>query len=269
MRKGREKIRVNKTVHIAVIGVDGSGKSSCYEGLLRFLAEQHKVGGIGDQVFVTDSNGFLKIPNDIILVKIKHRLSRIVKLCKSKYLYQISKMVELIVRSKIYDKITQRYTPQTIITDGTPLINMLGWGRYYHPQYFNEETYIECIEYLTRIKRIPWSEALYYLRKIPELFIINNIFGVGLKIPDVVIFLKVDPEEAINRIAKRGKEVQVHEHKEFLDKLQEAYIFTLDILKNKFDMKVIEVDTNKLTQEEVLKKSEEIIWQIMMLQIST
>ena len=38
--------------HIAVIGVDGSGKSSCYEGLLKKFSDQYKVAGIGDQVVV-------------------------------------------------------------------------------------------------------------------------------------------------------------------------------------------------------------------------
>ncbi len=248
-----------KPLHIAVIGVDGSGKSSCYEGLLKLLAQQKKIAGIGDQVFVADNNGFLKIPDDIIRIKVKQRLNRAVKLSKKKIIYQIGKMTELIVRSKIYDILTKRYAPHIIISDGAPLINMLGWGRYYHPQYFNKAEYIKIIRYLTRRKRIPWSKTHYYLKNIPELFIINNIFWVGLKIPDIVIFLKVDAQKAIDRIAKRGEKAQAHEHKEFLAKLQEAYAFALNILKDEFATKVFEIDTNKLTEEEVLVKAKEII----------
>jgi len=252
-------MRKLKPLHIAVIGVDGSGKSSCYERLLQSSATQEKVAGIGDEVFIAHKDNLLKVPTDIVRVKVKRTLNRIVKLCRNKFLYQISKMIELIVRSKIQDTITHRYAPRTIITDGASLINMLGWGRYYHPQHFTEKNYIKFIYYLTRAKRIPWYKILYYLRNIPELFVINNIFWVELKIPDVVIFLKVDSKEAINRILNRGKEIQVHEEKEFLAKLQEAYIFALDILKNNFNIRVFEIDTSKLTQEEVLRKSKELI----------
>lgn len=259
MKKTTVSLNTYRPQHIAVVGIDGSGKSSCYEGLLKILAGRKRIAGIGDQILVTQEDGQLQVPGDIIRVKVKYALSIIIKLCKHKFFYQISKLLELIERSKIHDTIAQRYAPETIITDGAPLINMLGWGRYYHPQFFNRNEYAKSVYYLTRKKKLPFKKALYYLMHIPEMFVINNIYWVQLKIPDIVIFLKVDPKEALNRIMKRGKEIQVHERKEFLKKLQEAYVFSLSILQENFGMKVFEINTNHLSQEDVLSKAEEII----------
>ena len=73
--------------HVAVIGIDGSG-------LLSILAENCKVAGIGDEVLINQSGSQLAHPNDIIRVKVKYALGLIVKLCKNKFFYEISKLFD-------------------------------------------------------------------------------------------------------------------------------------------------------------------------------
>lgn len=246
-------------MHIAVIGVDGSGKSSCYEGLLNRLTEGNKIAGIGDKVFITDSEGRLSTPHDIMRVKVKYTLSLLTKICKNKFFYEISKLTELVQRSKIHDAILKRYDPKYIITDGSPLINILGWGRYYHPQHFNEKEYERSIRYLTGQRKLSFREVIYYLKHIPELVVISKVYLAQLKIPDLIIFLKVSPQEAVRRIKERGRDIQVHEHENFLTKLQEAYIFTCGILRQKFDAKIFEIETDQLAPDEVLKKIQDVV----------
>ncbi len=246
-------------MHIAVIGIDGSGKSSCYEDLLRYLAVNRNVAGVGDKVLVSVSSGELITPQDIIQVRLKSTLGVIVRMCRGKLLYEISKLTELVVRSKIQNTIAERYKPQYLVTDGSALVNMLGWGRYYRPQYFNEKAYVELIAYLTGEKRVSFRKAFYYAKRIPELVLINRVYAAHLQVPDIIIFLKVKPEEAIKRILTRGKETQVHEHTRFLAMLQEAYAFVCKMLSMSFPIKIVEIDTDGLTQEEVMQKCHEII----------
>jgi diacylglycerol kinase family enzyme len=248
-----------RVVHIAVIGIDGSGKSSCYESLLRKMSVESKVAGVGDEVLVNVSGTGLITPQDIVRVKLKSTLGVIVRMCHGKFLYEISKLSELVVRSEIQNTIAERYKPEYIITDGSALVNMLGWGRYYHPRYFHEKVYAEFITYLTGKKRIPFFKALYYAKRIPELVLVNRVYAARLQVPDIIIFLKVKPEEAIQRILARGKEIQVHEQTQFLSMLQEAYSFVCKILSMSFPIKIIEIDTSGLTQAEVIQKCQNII----------
>lgn len=245
--------------HIAVIGIDGSGKSSCYEDLLRIISTNRNVAGIGDKVLVSVSSGELITPQDIIRVKVKSALGIFVRMCRGELLYEMSKLTELVVRSKIQNTIAKRYKPEYIFTDGSPLVNMLGWGRYYHPRYFNEKVYTELLAYLTGEKRISLAKAFYYARHIPELVLINRVYAAHLQVPDTIIFLKVKPEEAIQRIMCRGKEIQAHEHTQFLAMLQEAYSFVCKMLSASFPIKIIEIDTDGLTQEEVMQKCYKMI----------
>jgi len=250
---------VKYPLHIAIIGIDGSGKSSCHERLLLKISTDKKVAGVGDKVLINASGAELIVPRDIVQVKLKSTLGIIVRMCHGKFLYEISKLSELVLRSKIQDVITGRYKLQYIITDGSALVNILGWGRYFHPQYFNEKMYVELIDYLTGKKKISFLKAFYYAKRIPELVLINRIYSARLQVPGLIIFLKVNPDEAIRRILARGKAIQVHEQTQFLSMLQEAYSFVCKLLSANFPVKIIEIDTNGLTEEEVTQRCQDII----------
>lgn len=246
-------------LHIAIIGIDGSGKSACYEGLLDILKQNKSVAGIGDKVLISDNTKQLVIPKDILRVKVKSALGILVKMCKGKFLYEISKLTELVSRSKIQDTILKRYKPEFIITDGSPLINILGWARYYHPKHFNEQEYSKDLSYLTGVKRMSLANLFYYLRNIPEIVLINKVYSAPLRAPDIIIFLKVSPEVAMQRIISRGKDIQVHEYRDFLQMLQEAYVFVCNIIKKEFSAMVLEIDTDNLSIDGVLNKCREFI----------
>ncbi|PIP21177.1 MAG: hypothetical protein COX40_00740 [Candidatus Omnitrophica bacterium CG23_combo_of_CG06-09_8_20_14_all_40_11] len=217
------------------------------------------VAGIGDKVLITASGGELITPPDILQIKVKSALGIIVRMCRGKLLYEMSKLTELIVRSKIQTIITKKYKPEYIFTDGSALVNMLGWGKYYHPEHFTEKDYTGLIAYLTGEKKIPLTKLFYYVKHIPELVLINRVYSAHLQVPDTIIFLKVKPEEAIERILHRGKQIQVHEHMQFLTILQEAYAFVCKMLSMNFPVKIIELDTGGLSQKEVMQRCQKML----------
>ncbi|MBU0694717.1 MAG: deoxynucleoside kinase [Candidatus Omnitrophica bacterium] len=245
--------------YIAIIGVDGSGKSFCYENVLNALAKKNKVGGVGDKVLVSVGPGELAVPEDMLRIKVRAKLGILVRMCRNKLLYEITKITELVSRNKIQDVIIKKYKPEVVITDGSPLLNILGWGRYYRPEHFNEREYLKIVSYLTGEKKISLKDTFFYLRHIPELILINKIYSAHLTVPDVVIFLKVTPQAAIQRIKKRGKEIQVHEHRKFLQMLQEAYVFVCNLMKKEHGMRVLEIKTDDLTPKEVATKCQEFV----------
>ena len=118
-----DRIGVCDSLRIAIIGVDGSGKSSCFKGVLKELSKK-KFGGIGDGVFISEK-GKLSKPT-IKYLKIKTFLGGKVKNVKNRTLYKILKFTELTLRVKLHDEIEKQYKPEIILTDGVPLINTIG-----------------------------------------------------------------------------------------------------------------------------------------------
>ena len=65
-----------------------------------------------------------------------------------------------------------------------------------------------------------------------------------LNLPDIVIFLDVDPAIAINRIDKRGEKKQVHETVEKLSKLRSAYLCTCKVIQKELGIPTLVLDGN-------------------------
>ena len=72
-----------------------------------------------------------------------------------------------------------------------------------------------------------------------------------LNIPDVIIFLDVDPEVSIKRIMSRGETVQAHENVEKLSKLRKAYHMVCNILEKNSPVYRVQgdIEMEQLTQE--------------------
>jgi len=233
------------SLQIAIIGVDGSGKSGCFKGISGKLSGR-KSGGIGDEVFICE-NGKFSRPN-IKYAKIRRLLGRRSKNIKNRTLYKILKFTELILRVKLHTEIEKQYKPEIILTDGSPLINTIGWGNFYHPDIFTETQCKDVLKYMTGT-RIPLAQKKFYLKHLPEILVVN-LFRVKFQKPDIVFFLNVSPEVAMSRIGKRDKKKQVHETKIFLSKLQEAYKLICRILSK--DTKIYTIDTDGKTLKQVV-----------------
>ena len=244
MDYSNKKTRIN-TLRIAIIGVDGSGKSSCFKGVLKKISKR-SLGGIGDGIFVFKKEKPLK--PKVKYIKIKTFLGGKAKFVKNRILYKILKFTELILRVKIQDEIEKKYRLEVILTDGTPLINTIGWGNFYHPDIFSETMCRDVIGYLTNTK-ISFSRRLFFIKNAPEILLVN-LLGIRFQKPDVVFFLKIAPEIAISRVGERGKKRQVHETKIFLSKLQEAYQLICKILKE--NTEVYSIDTSKKSLNQVI-----------------
>lgn len=235
----------NNGLYIAIIGIDGSGKSSCYKMVLKRIS-QKKIAAVGDEVFISQGGKLIK-PN-VRYLNLKHFLSKRVKNIKNRTLYKILKLFELILRVKVQDKVVNKYQPQLFLTDGSPLINTLAWGNFYLSEIYSKKLCVDVSDYMIG-NNIPWSRKYFLLKKIPEVFLIN-LFRIKFQKPDIVFFLKVSPEVSLQRIIKRNKERQTHETKEFLHGLQQAYNLVCDILKNNTEINTI--DTDNKTLEEVV-----------------
>ena len=236
-------MKQEKSLKIAIIGIDGSGKSSCLEGVLRELSKR-KVAGIGDDVLVSEK-GVLSRPK-IGYLQIKSFLGKRVKTIRNRTFYKLAKFSELISRVKIHDAIETKYKPEIILIDGSPLINALGWGSFYHPDFYSEDQGETIMKYMMG-EKIPPSRKVFYLKHIPEIFLVNKL-GIKFQKPDVVFFLKVSPALAVKRIQMRGDERQIHEKIDFLEGLQKAYELVCNIISKTTRVYTINTDNKNPTE---------------------
>jgi adenylate kinase family enzyme len=225
---------------IAVLGIDGSGKSTLSKRLALELSGSTGVGLISDSLELFEGRR-LKELQPLLKEKVREWIGAHAKQARSLVRYKIPKLTELLLRNRMLQETKRWYHPDMIVMDGSPLLNMTGWAILYREQYFNEDVCAKAVRALSA-----GGEGVRVddpdLRPFPELRYLKRLKLNRLRIPDAIIFVDVDPKVAIRRIETRGERRQVHETEEKLDKLRSAYLMVCRVVEQQHEVPVCRLD---------------------------
>jgi diacylglycerol kinase family enzyme/thymidylate kinase len=245
-----------KPIVAAVVGVDGSGKSSTFIGTLKALADHVQVVGIGDQLLHSGPGESISELTGVPLSRSAKFLGRFAKGLRWQRLYKNFKLVELAERAHICQYVSDHNPPDVILTDGQPLINVSGWAcaRFYREALSGDDEELwRVICYLSGEDRIPlWGLPRYILRawQLP----LVNLLGLSrFSPPDLIFLLDIDPEVAMERIRARGRPLQVHETADFLGKLGRDYGRVCTLLHERRAVEFTTIRANQLSLREVVE----------------
>jgi thymidylate kinase len=225
---------------IAILGIDGSGKSTMSKRLTNILSEDSNAILVSDTL-TSFENKSPKYVQPLISEKLREMIGKHAKGAKSLKHYKIPKLTELLLRDHLLVEIERWYNPDFVIMDGSPLLNLTAWAILYKEGYFNEGLCLKAIQILTsKEKDISKTDTLF--KKFPELSILKSLKLTHLKLPDITVFLDVDPSLSISRIEKRGERKQVHETIERLSKLRKAYHMVCHVIKRDLNIPTSIID---------------------------
>lgn len=214
---------------IAVLGIDGSGKSTLSRELARGLTEARSVGWIGDTLELYEG-GVAKELQPLLAEKVRRWVGAQAKQARSLARYKVPKLTELLLRDRMRGETVRWYRPDAVVMDGSPLLNMTAWAVLYREDAFTEDFCARAIGILSS-REGPSVRSDPLLRRFPELRHLRRLRLDRLHLPDAVIFLDVEPETALARIAARGETRQVHETTEKLQRLRDAYRLVCDVVE--------------------------------------
>lgn len=225
----RRAARAREVPTIAVLGIDGSGKSTLSRLLAQRLSRERRACLVTDDVEVFEDGR--RRPVQLLLTeKLRASLGRRVKSAASLKSYKIPKLAELLLRDHIVDELRRWYAPDVIILDGSPLLNITAWARLYREEAFDEAVCLSALKILSgRAASLSADDPIY--RTFPELVALKRLHLTRMDVPDAVLFLDVDPAVSMERILSRGETRQVHETEEKLGKLRGGYQMVCRVLE--------------------------------------
>jgi len=214
------------TTVAAVVGIDGSGKSSAFRGALELLAQRVDVVAIGDEYLAGAPGTPIHARTDLPWQRATGAIARQAKRTQQAWAYRQLKTLDLIARSRMREHVVRDDQPDVVLTDGDPMVNTMAWsvGRLYRDQLLEDDQLVlAAVRYLSGQARIPRHELRYYLRHSPQLAVVNRLQMARFRMPDVVVLLRLDGAAAMERIRRRGRALQTHETAEALDALAAGY----------------------------------------------
>ncbi|MFC2102168.1 1-acyl-sn-glycerol-3-phosphate acyltransferase [Bacteroidota bacterium] len=232
---------------IAVLGIDGSGKSTLSEKISIALSATEKVVLVTDKLKFYNNGKPQKMP-PFLAEHIRRAIGSYAKNAKSLKLYKAPKLAELLLRNSLIPKIKRWHNPDCLVMDGSPILNLTAWSILYKEKLFSEVVCAKAIKILcSKGDDIPPDDPVY--SDFPELKKLKRIGLAKFDLPEIVLFLDADPKIAISRINKRGEKRQVHEKEEKLAKLRDAYLCICNILPDNFDVPTLIISGNNSIEE--------------------
>jgi hypothetical protein len=256
------------TLQVAVIGIDGSGKSTLVASLAVLLAgECGLVAGsaVADEFWVrapdTDLCGPSFHPHGYAIAarleRISRRFSRLV--VDNRALYPMAKVFQMLLQDNAAVKLSKRYGVDVMVSDGNLLLSGAGRAFNYRGPVDNPPSADDvdhAFQHLLNGTRLGPETR----KRLPDLHTADVLAAMarltrmqGVWIPDHAVFLDLTPDAAVSRVKGRGAKVDRHENPADLSTAREGYLRVLEVVrKNKGDNSTHVIPVESLGPGDVL-----------------
>ncbi len=272
------------TLHICVLGIDGSGKSMLAASLPAVLAaELDLVAGSAGETFhiVGPDEDYLAPqfhPDGFpISAWLSQRFKCLAKrFVDSRYLYPAFKLAQMISQDAAARVLARRYGVEVMGSDGNVLLSATGRAGNYRrpasdpggasaPAPGVEDLEAVLANIFDGRPLPPESKA-----KLPPLGVARFFYRLcrllrfpALWLPDTVIFLDLSPKNALARIAGRRAKLDRHENEADLGQAREMYLKTLEALERYRSggspLRIACIAADHLSPGEVLRAALEVV----------
>ncbi len=238
---------------VAILGIDGSGKSTVSRRLAQRLSTEGGACLLSDHLEFFE-NGEPKPLQPLGLEAARGLVSRYAKSARSLAHYKIPKLAELLLRDRLLAEVNRWYAPRIIVLDGSPILNMAAWAALYGREGLSDERLAAAIGILAGQQRgIARSDPVF--AELPELRQLDRLGLAHLNLPQRLVLLDLPAAAACARISARGGARQPHETEEGLQRLRDAYLRVVRIIEGHWNIPALVLDAtwplNRLTDEAV------------------
>ncbi|MBN1699129.1 MAG: hypothetical protein JW881_16540 [Spirochaetales bacterium] len=258
------------SIHVCILGIDGSGKSTISASLPALLSAALgvPVASAGEKFRMTTPTedhlgpGFQpeRLPLEFHLSRFFKRKAK--KNVENRRLYQVFKVAHMLFQDASAKKLEKRYEPAIVVSDGNAILSACGREVNYRKTPGSrtpEPAELARLFGYVLDGRIPDPRTIGRMPKavaIKKLKRICDACGIkGFWLPDIVFFLDVRPSSAMKRIAARGRKIDGHENEKDLNQAREMYLKTLEAFSIYRPEALVEIiRTDGSTPGEVLRK---------------
>jgi len=256
------------TLRVAVIGIDGSGKSTLARALPMVLSAECGLiaGAAGDELWVFGPDqdhmapGFHPrgLPHAARVARLCRSLAK--KLTGNAGLYPYFKLAHLMFQDDAAAAVARRYACDVMVSDCNLVVSAMGRGSNYRRAVSRERSSVGDLKavfaYLLEGTPLPAGSAgrLPSLDAAGAVARLARLLGFdGIRLPDVVLFLDVDPVIALRRIGTRSSGRDRHESLADMTHARESYRKALQALREYSPSSaVFVIDVNDIEPRDVL-----------------
>lgn len=248
-----------RPVRVAVCGLDAATRHAVYRATVERLGREKRAVGISENVIEADADGVREINGPIPMARGRAWLGVLPRIFRTRARFKGERFVAMVEAAQIDEALGQGSAPY-LVTDGSALVDLLAWGEAdFYRDVFDETGMNHLMRYLAGDKKIPFGRWWRFIRKAPEVWLINVFDLSRPPVPDVLVLARLPIDDVMRHIRSRGSEWEPYENETFLAELQEAYASVGGVLRKRLKVAVLEVDLSARDAESVAAEVESLV----------
>jgi hypothetical protein len=109
-------------------------------------------------------------------------------------MYRGNKFAEMVERARVEEALQDGRTARFVVSDGSPLVDLLAWGEAdFYSGSFDEKGLQQLLLLISGARRIPLRQWASFLKKAPEVWLLNVFDLAHPPSPDVLVLTTVSP----------------------------------------------------------------------------
>jgi hypothetical protein len=215
--------------------------------------------GVSDRIYEVNGEGLKEMIRPVPAARGRAWIGLLARIFRAGGMFKGEKFSEMVEQAQINEALGVKSATRFVVTDGSALVDLLAWAEadFYHGV-FNEAGLNHLMQYLAGEKKITLGRWWSFIRKAPEVWLVNIFELARPPVPDVLVQVTVPIPQAMARLRSRGEELRSYQNEAFMEKLQEGYRQVGNVLRKRRRVELIECDASRLSAEEIADEVEAV-----------
>jgi len=179
---------------VACCGIDEAANHALFEAVTARLGRSGPTVGIAATLVESDAEGVRPSPG-VPLARGRTWPRALGWLFRTGGLDRGNKFAEMVERARVDEALEDGRKARFVVGDGNPLVDLLAWAEAdFYSGVFDERGLQQIFLYLTGERRVPLSEWPRFIRRAPEVWLLNRFDLAHPPAPDVLVVTTADVE---------------------------------------------------------------------------
>ncbi len=248
---------------VAVCGLDGKARDEAMRAIATRLGRHGTALGLGATLLEADSDGVHESSAPIADVPHRAWTAILAKFIGANRRFSGSKFSEKIEIARLSEVIGERRSARFVVTDGSALVDLSAWAvADSYRGLFDDGELNRVVEYLAGKQKIPFGKWWRFIRRAPEVWLVNEWSLVRPPMPAVLVLVLPPIARILSDLRSAGKSLKPHQTEEGLERLQQGYRRIAELLRRRHRVVVTEFDPTRNDAESLAESIEQQLLQL-------
>ncbi len=243
-------------LRVSICGVEPGLRRDVFVEVTRRLGDLHPTVGLADQLVLrAEGDGIREAAGGIPLAYGRAWPTFLARLFSTGGCFKGSAFGDMIERTRLSEALGDGRICHYVVEDGNALLDVLTWAKadYYQGRMDDREPQ-HLLRFISGRKRIAPRNWWSFIRKAPEVWLINLFHLARPPAPDLLVLLRQRPDGIMAVLRARGGELRGFQNREFLAELQETFAEVAEALRGRVRMKVLALPADDLEPEQIASR---------------